>query len=63
MFLQTINVSLVGEELQYVWRGTQPLVPRGGNLEMFAGFQAVLSVQMDPPSAITALAVQPEWNL
>ncbi|GAV09397.1 hypothetical protein RvY_18944 [Ramazzottius varieornatus] len=60
---ETINVSLVGEELQYVWRGSQPLLPRAGNLEMFGGFQAVLSVQMDPPSAITALAIHPEWNL
>ncbi|OQV22688.1 Lethal(2) giant larvae protein-like protein 2 [Hypsibius exemplaris] len=59
----TVKVQLVGEEFGYVWRGTQSLAYREGNLESFAGFQGVLNVQLDPPSEVTALTIQPEWQL
>ena len=62
-FLQTLKVRLVGEEYEYVWRGTQALDAREGNLEVFAGFQGHLNIQLDPPSQITSLVVRPDWNL
>lgn len=58
---QTLN--LVSDREGFVWKGHKPLPVSIGDVKFSAGFQPVCVMQMEPPAACTALAVNTEWQL
>ncbi len=63
---QEIKVSavhVVNDRDNFVWKGHEALPVKGGEVKFPAGFQPACVVQLQPPAAVTALALQSEWQM
>ncbi|XP_064594981.1 lethal(2) giant larvae protein homolog 1-like isoform X2 [Liolophura sinensis] len=58
-----VNVNIVGERDNFVWKGHEALTLKEGDQKFAPGFQPTCAVQLCPPAACTALAFQSEWQL
>lgn len=63
VFFQHVTVNLVGDRDGFVWKGHSPLKLKSAVVKADAGFQPQMVVQMMPPAACTALALQTDWQL
>ena len=57
------TVNIVDTSDGFVWKGHEALGVRTGEYKFPAGFQPVAVMQVQPPAAITALAMHSEWQL
>ncbi|ELT88587.1 hypothetical protein CAPTEDRAFT_166358 [Capitella teleta] len=56
-------LNLVSDREGFVWKGHDALPVSVGDVKFVAGFQPVCIMQLQPPAACTALAVNTEWQL
>ncbi len=61
--LKGITVNVVSDRDNFVWKGHEALTVKGGDMQYAGGFQPVSVMQLHPPAACTALALQSEWQL
>ena len=55
--------NLVEETTGFVWKGHEQLHVRTNGIKTEPGYEAEFVIQLSPPAATTALAVNSEWNL
>lgn len=46
-----------------MWKGHEALTPKDGPLKLLPGYQPTTVLQMTPPAACTALALNSDWGL
>lgn len=69
LLLQVCPVNLVSERDTFVWKGHEKLTLKGKvednatTLSFPVGFQPSSVLQLHPPAAVTALALNADWNL
>lgn len=58
-------MNIVSDRDKFVWKGHEKLSLRGGGeaLDISPGFQPSALLQLHPPAAVTALALQSQWGL
>ena len=56
-------VNIVSDRDNFVWKGHDKLIVRKGLLAFKPGFQPTSVLQLHPPAAATALAVNSEWSV
>lgn len=56
-------LNLVSDREGFIWKGHDALPVADGDVKFAAGFQPVCLMQLQPPAAVTALAVNTEWQL
>ncbi|CAH1794883.1 unnamed protein product [Owenia fusiformis] len=61
--VSSVTVNIVSDRDNFVWKGHEALKVRAGDVKFEAGFQPSVVMQLHPPAACTALAVQTEWQL
>ena len=61
--VKSLPLNLVSDREGFVWKGHEALQVAVGDVKFAAGFQPVCVVQLQPPAACTALAVNSEWQL
>nr|CAH0108278.1 unnamed protein product [Daphnia galeata] len=58
-----VLVNIVSDRDNFVWKGHDKLIVRKGLLSFKPGFQPTSVLQLHPPAAATALAVNSEWSV
>lgn len=58
-----IYVQIVNDRDNFVWKGHEALTPKDDAIKIPPGFQPITVLQMTPPAACTALALNSEWGL
>ncbi|GAB1609901.1 lethal(2) giant larvae protein homolog 2-like isoform X3 [Argonauta hians] len=58
-----VTINIVGDNGNFVWKGHEALTPQEGDLKFAPGFQPTCVMQLLPPAACTALAINSEWQL
>ncbi|XP_046447749.1 lethal(2) giant larvae protein homolog 1-like isoform X2 [Daphnia pulex] len=58
-----VLVNIVSDRDNFVWKGHDKLVVRKGLLSFKPGFQPTSVLQLHPPAAATALALNAEWSV
>lgn len=61
--VKAVAINIVSDRDGFVWKGHDQLNIRAGQLAFPEGFQVSSVVQLHPPAAVTALALQAEWGL
>uniref|UniRef100_A0A1B6CIZ4 Uncharacterized protein n=1 Tax=Clastoptera arizonana TaxID=38151 RepID=A0A1B6CIZ4_9HEMI len=63
--VQVTVMNIVSERDKFVWKGHEKLTLRGDKdaIEIPPGFQPSSLLQLHPPAAVTALALQSNWGL
>ncbi|CAL1538236.1 unnamed protein product [Lymnaea stagnalis] len=61
--LKVVKVNIMSEHEGFVWKGHEALSCKVDDLKYAAGFQPTCIMQLDPPAACTALALNSEWQL
>lgn len=61
--IKPVTMNVVNDRDGFVWKGHDHLPPRTTNISFAVGFQPQTLLQLYPPAAITALAIQSEWGL
>ncbi len=61
--LTTVQLNIVGDKDGFVWKGHSQLNSKNGNLKFDIGYQPLNILQLQPPAAVTAVALYSEWGL
>ena len=61
--LSPVSVNIVSDRDNFVWKGHESLKVAEGEQKFAGGFQPTCVVQLQPPAAVTALAMHSEWQL
>ena len=61
--VKVTNCNIVSDSETFVWKGHESLRVREGEVKFAPGFQPICVMQIQPPAACTALAIQSEWQM
>ncbi|XP_051174479.1 lethal(2) giant larvae protein homolog 1 isoform X1 [Leptopilina boulardi] len=61
--IKAVTMNVVNDRDGFTWKGHDHLPPRTTSISFAVGFQPQTLLQLYPPAAITALALQSEWGL
>ena len=61
--IKALTMNVVNDRDGFVWKGHDHLPPRTTSISFAVGFQPQTLLQLNPPAAITALAMHSEWGL
>ncbi|XP_033211249.1 lethal(2) giant larvae protein homolog 1 isoform X2 [Belonocnema kinseyi] len=61
--IKPVTMNVVNDRDGFAWKGHDHLPPRTTSISFAVGFQPQTLLQLYPPAAITALAIQSEWGL
>ncbi|XP_043284182.1 lethal(2) giant larvae protein homolog 1 isoform X3 [Venturia canescens] len=61
--IKAVTMNIVSDRDGFVWKGHDHLPPRTASISFAVGFQPRSLLQLYPPAAVTALAIQSEWGL
>ena len=57
------DVDLMEEDEEFIWKGQDPLDVRSCQFRHPLGYRPLHILQLEPPSAITSLALNSDWNI
>jgi lethal(2) giant larvae protein len=61
--VKVTTMNIVSDRDGFVWKGHNQLPPKLGETHQPRGFQATSILQLHPPAAVTACALQADWGL
>ena len=56
-------MNIVSDRDNFVWKGHEALAVKEGDVKYAPGFHPISVMQLHPPAACTALALNSEWQL